>query len=114
MKIIRGKIFKTKFNVGDVVSCKVVKLMPFGAFAEIIPGIDGLIHISQISDKRIAKSADALTPGQVIDAKITEIDLENKKVNLSVRALLEEIAPAAPVNEPEEQAEKQIEETPAE
>jgi 4-hydroxy-3-methylbut-2-enyl diphosphate reductase len=98
------EIFKGKFDVGDVVSCKIVKLMPFGAFAEIIPGVDGLIHISQISDKRIAKAGDVLTTGQVVDAKITDLDLENKKVNLSIRALLEEIAPAAPVNETEAEA----------
>lgn len=84
------EVAKTKFNVGDVVSVRIVRLVPFGAFAELIPGIDGLIHISQIADKRIGKPADVLNIGEVVDAKITEIDWEAKKVGLSIRALLEE------------------------
>jgi 4-hydroxy-3-methylbut-2-enyl diphosphate reductase len=63
-------------------------MMPFGAFAEIMEGIDGLIHISQISDRRIAKPSDVLTVGQTVEAKITEISAENNKVNLSIKALL--------------------------
>ena len=63
--------------------------MTFGAFAEIVPGVDGLIHISQIADHRIDKPGDVLSEGQMVDAKITAIDYENKKVSLSIRALLE-------------------------
>lgn len=88
-------VFTSKYNVGDVANVKVVKLMTFGAFAEIVPGVDGLIHISQIADHRIEKPGDVLTEGQMVDAKITDIDLENKKVSLSIRALLE----ATPVEE---------------
>ena len=69
---------------------RIVKLMTFGAFAEIVPGVDGLIHISQIADHRIEKPGDVLAEGEKVDVKITDIDMENKKVSLSIRALLEE------------------------
>ena len=95
-------VFTTKYSVGDTASVKVVKLMTFGAFAEVVPGVDGLIHISQIADHRVEKPGDELTEGQVVDAKIIAIDEENKKVSLSIRALLEPAAPAeeeAPVEE---------------
>ena len=82
-------ILSEKYNEGDVVEAKVAGLTPFGAFAEIIPGIDGLIHISQISNKKIAKPADELSVGDVVTAKITAIDYEAKRVSLSMRALLE-------------------------
>ena len=81
--------FMTGYNVGDVVEAKVVKLMTFGAFAEIIPGVDGLIHISQIADKRIGKPEDVLSEGQTVQVKITDVDAENKRISLSIRALLE-------------------------
>ena len=82
--------FMTNYHVGDVVEAKVVKLMTFGAFAEILPGVDGLIHISQIADRRIGKPEDALSEGQVVNVKITDVDAENKRISLSIRALLEE------------------------
>ena len=82
--------FMTNYHVGDVVEAKVVKLMTFGAFAEILPGVDGLIHISQIADRRIGKPEDALSEGQVVRVKITDVDAENKRISLSIRALLEE------------------------
>ena len=82
--------FMTNYNVGDVVDAKVVKLMTFGAFAEILPGVDGLIHISQIADRRIGKPEDVLSEGQDVKVKITEVDAENKRISLSIRALLEE------------------------
>ena len=62
--------------------------MTFGAFAEIIPGVDGLIHISQIADRRIGKPEDVLSEGQEVDAKIIDIDAEHKRISLSIRALL--------------------------
>ncbi len=86
--------FMTGYAVGDVVNAKIVKLMTFGAFAEIIPGIDGLIHISQIADRRIAKPEDVLSEGQEVQVKITDVDAENKRISLSIRALLED-APEA-------------------
>ena len=84
--------FMTNYNVGDVVDAKVVKLMTFGAFAEILPGVDGLIHISQIADRRIGKPEDVLSEGQDVKVKITDVDAENKRISLSIRALLEETA----------------------
>ena len=84
--------FMTNYQVGDVCDAKVVKLMTFGAFAEILPGVDGLIHISQIADKRIGKPEDVLSEGQDVKVKITDVDAENKRISLSIRALLEETA----------------------
>ncbi len=84
--------FMTAYGVGDVVDAKIVKLMTFGAFAEILPGVDGLIHISQIADKRIGKPEDVLAEGQEVQAKITDVDAENKRISLSIRALLEAAA----------------------
>ena len=81
--------FTSTYDVGSVANVKVVKLMTFGAFAEIVPGVDGLIHISQIADHRVEKPGDELAEGQMVDAKIIAIDEENKKVSLSIRALLE-------------------------
>ena len=90
------EIAKRTFNEGDVVNVKVVRLVPFGAFVELIPGIDGLVHISQIANKRIGKPEDVLTVGEMVDAKITEIKWDEKKIGLSIRALIApEEAPAA-------------------
>ena len=82
-------IFTHTYAIGDVAPVKIVSLMPFGAFAEIVDGVDGLIHISEIADHRIGKPADVLQVGQVVDAKILDIDSEKQKVALSIRALLE-------------------------
>ena len=88
-------IFQNNYSVDDVVKATIVSMTTYGAFARIIPGIDGLIHISQIANKRINKPADELTIGQEVEAKITAIDLEKKRISLSIRALLpEEAAPA--------------------
>ena len=84
--------FCAKYKVGDTATVKVVKLVDFGAFAEILPGVDGLIHISQVADHRVDKVSDALTEGQEVEVKITEIDTERKRISLSVRALLEPAA----------------------
>ena len=81
-------IFMNQFKIGDVATVKIVKMMTFGAFAEIIPGVDGLIHISQIADRRIGKPEDVLSEGQEVDVKIIDIDAENKRISLSIRALL--------------------------
>ncbi len=87
--------FMEKFSVGDVAPAKIVKLMTFGAFAELLPGVDGLIHISQIADRRIGKPEDVLSEGQEVTVKIIDVDAENKRISLSIRALLndEEEAP---------------------
>ena len=88
-------IFKSQYAVGDIASVKIVSMMPFGAFAEIVDGVDGLIHISQIALQRIAKPADILENGQIVDARIIDIDDEKQKVSLSIRSLLEEAVAAA-------------------
>lgn len=80
--------FNELYSVNSVADVKIVKLMPFGAFAEIVPGVDGLIHISQIADRRIGKPDEVLSEGEVVQAKITDINEETKKVSLSIRALL--------------------------
>ena len=87
-------IFLNNYSVGDVIPVKIVSITSYGAFARIIPGIDGLIHISQIANKHIEKPQDELTVGQETEAKIIAVDPEKKRVSLSIRALLEE-APAA-------------------
>ncbi len=93
--------FMETYKVGDVASVRIVKLMTFGAFAEVVPGVDGLIHISQIADRRIEKPGDVLSEGQIVDAKITAVDEEKQKISLSIRALL-----TAPVDEDVEPAEE--------
>ena len=82
-------IFQNNYNVDDVVKVTIVSMTTYGAFARIIPGIDGLIHISQIANKHVAKPQDELTVGQEVEVKITAIDFEKKRVSLSIRALLE-------------------------
>lgn len=83
-------IFQNKYSVEDVVTVTIVSMTSYGAFARIIPGVDGLIHISQIANKRVTKPQDELKIGQEVEAKITAIDLEKKRVSLSIRALLPE------------------------
>ncbi len=85
-------IFTSKYAVGDVASVKIVNLTPFGAFAEIVPDVDGLIHISQLADKRVGAPAEVVSVGDVVDAKIVGIDEEKQKVSLSIRALTEDVA----------------------
>ena len=82
-------IFQNNYNVDDVVTVSIVSMTTYGAFARIIPGVDGLIHISQIANKHVAKPQDELTIGQEVEAKITAVDLEKKRVSLSIRVLLE-------------------------
>ena len=128
--------FCEKYAVGDIARVKVVKIVDFGAFAEILPGVDGLIHISQVADHRVEKVSDVLSEGQEVDVKITEIDTERKRISLSIRKLNEpekeekpaeepapvEEAPAeepapveeAPAEEPAPAEEAPVEETPAE
>ncbi len=106
-------IFKSRYAVGDIASVKIVNMMPFGAFAEIIDGVDGLIHISQLAMQRVAKPADILELGQVVDARITDIDDEKQKVSLSIRSLLEEAAAAAEAM-PEDYAAEEAVEAPVE
>jgi len=82
-------IFNSQYQIGDVATVKIVSIMPFGAFAEIVDGVDGLIHISQIADRKLGTPAEVLEVGQTVEAKIVDINNETKKVSLSIRALLE-------------------------
>lgn len=92
------EIFKANYPVGSVVTAKIVGMTAFGAFAQILPGVDGLIHISQIADRRIEKPQDELKNGQEVTVKITNVDFDNKRISLSIRALLED-APAEETTE---------------
>ena len=102
------EILKRDYPVDSVVDATVVGLTTFGAFATVIDGIDGLIHISQIADRHIASPKEVLSIGEVVKAKITEIDFDKKRVSLSIRALLEPAAEA--VEEVAEEAEEAVEE----
>ena len=77
-----------KYNVGDVASVKIVSTTTFGAFAQIIPGVDGLIHISQLANRHVAKPEEVVSVGDVVDAKIIQIEEDKKRVSLSIRELL--------------------------
>lgn len=81
--------FQSNYSVDDVVKAKIVSITPFGAFGQIMPGIDGLIHISQIADKRVINVKDVLSIGDEVEAKITEIDADKKRISMSIRALSE-------------------------
>ncbi len=98
------EIFKANYNVDDVVKATIVSITSFGAFAQIIDGVDGLIHISQIADKKVENVKDILTVGDVVDVKIIDIDTESKRISISMRALLEEADEA----EAEEAAEEVV------
>jgi len=89
------EIFKANYNIGDVVKATIVSITSFGAFAQIIDGVDGLIHISQIADKKVENVKDILSVGEEVDVKIIDIDTEAKRISISMRALLEEEAEEA-------------------
>lgn len=82
--------FKTNYAVGDIIPVTIVSITPFGAFAQIIDGVDGLIHISQLADKRVENVKDIVSVGDTVDVKIIDIDIDNKRISISMRALLED------------------------
>lgn len=86
--------FVADYAVNDVIKATIVSITEFGAFAQIIPGVDGLIHISQISTDRVTNIASVLTVGQEVDVKIIDIDTDKSRVSLSIKALMEDAAPA--------------------
>lgn len=107
------EILKRDYPVDSEIECKIVSLTSFGAFAQIIPGVDGLIHISQIAYKHIGSPAEVLKVGETVNAKIMEIDFDKKRVSLSIKALLdppaiEEVAEEAPVTEEAAPAETEV------
>ena len=79
------KLAAEKYAVGSIVEGKVVRMVPFGAFVELEPGVDGLVHISQIANKHVVKPEDELKVGEVINVKVLEVNPEQKKISLSKR-----------------------------
>ena len=92
----------TKYAVGNVVTGKVARMTDFGAFVELEPGVDALLHVSQISQEHVDKPSDVLSVGQVITAKVVDFNGEDKKISLSMKALQKEEA-AADTTEAEEE-----------
>lgn len=78
---------QNKYHINDVVKVKVNKIMPFGVFVELEPGVEGLVHISQIAERKIAKPDEELKMGQHVNAKIIELDLEAQRIELSIKEL---------------------------
>lgn len=108
------EILKRDYPVDSEVECKIVSLTSFGAFAQIIPGVDGLIHISQIAYKHIGTPAEVLKVGDVVKAKIMEIDFDKKRVSLSIKALLEPPVIEETTETPVEEAVEEVTEAPIE
>jgi len=107
------KLLQDQYQAGDVATVKIVSLTTFGAFAELIPGIDGLIHISQIADRKIANPADVLKVGDEVQAEVVDIDYEARRVSLSMRSLIEKAKAEAEEEIVQENAEYLAEEAPA-
>ena len=84
------EILKRDYPIGSAVKAKIVGLTTFGAFASVIPGIDGLIHISEISHSHIGNPAEVLKVGDEVDVKILDVDFDKKRVSLSMKALIDE------------------------
>ncbi len=80
--------FKAEYPIGCTFKAPVVSITKFGAFVRILPGVDGLVHISEISNERVEKVSDALSVGQEVEVKLTDVDYEKKRISLSMKALL--------------------------
>ena len=98
-----------KYQVGDVVKGNVVRLVNFGAFVEIEKGVDGLVHVSQISNQWLENPVSALQVGQEVEAKIIDINIEKEKMTLSIKALLPEIEKPADEEEKSSKSKKRKE-----
>ena len=94
--------FKAEYPIGSVFTAPVVSITKFGAFVRILPGIDGLVHISEISNERVEKVSDVLSVGQEVNVKLIDVDYDKKRISLSMKALLNE----APADEAEEEGEE--------
>ena len=92
-KMIQDLTFKAE--VGMICKGKVVRIIPIGAFVELAPGVDALLHVSQISKDHVEKPADALTVGQEVEAKVVDFNVEEKKISLSIKALFAPEEPEA-------------------
>ncbi|MEG0617583.1 MAG: S1 RNA-binding domain-containing protein, partial [Oscillospiraceae bacterium] len=80
---------RTEFPIGTVFKAPVVSITKFGAFVRMLPGIDGLVHISEISSERVEKVSDALAVGQEVEVKLIDIDFDKKRISLSMKVLEE-------------------------
>jgi 4-hydroxy-3-methylbut-2-enyl diphosphate reductase len=104
---------ESRYQVGDIIEGKVVQLKEYGAFIEIEPGLDGLVHISEIAYKRVQSPANELEIGQLVNAKILDIDTEKRRISLSIKETLDRDAEKAEADAPAE-PEEAPEEAPAE
>lgn len=101
-------VINEKYEVGQIVDGKVVQIKEYGAFVELEPGLDGLVHISEVAHKRVANIADELSVGQQVSAKILEIDQERRRISLSIKETLDApVAEEAPVEDTEEAADEE-------
>lgn len=89
-------VIDDNYSVGQIVAGKVVQLKEYGAFVELEPGLDGLVHISEVANKRVANINEELTIGQEVKAKILDIDTERKRISLSIKDALGEETPETP------------------
>lgn len=89
-------VIEDNYSVGQIVAGKVVQLKEYGAFVELEPGLDGLVHISEVANKRVANINEELTIGQEVKAKILDIDTERKRISLSIKDALGEETPETP------------------
>ena len=104
------KIASEKYQPGTIVTGKVARMTDFGAFIELEPGLDALLHVSQISKKHVKKPADVLKQGQIIDAKVVDFKEEEKKISLSRRDFEDDLVPDEPVQEETAEAAETVEE----
>ena len=88
-----------KLQEGEVITGKVVSIQQFGAFVEVVPGVEGLVHVSQLARSRVARPADAVSVGQEVRARIRKIDRDKKRISLSIRDLQEEEKKSVEVKE---------------
>ncbi len=103
-------LVNTKYNIGDIISGRVVNLTDFGAFVEIEPGLEGLVHISQISKEHVKTTSDALKVNEEVEVKILGIDKEKQRISLSIKDATEDEAGEEPsVEEVDEEEDENLE-----
>ena len=96
------KVHAGDIKAGDVIEGKVVKFMAFGAFVELFPGVEGLVHINEITDENIAKPSDVLEIGQMVKVKVLDVNKENKRISLSIKEAVERSTEYMQYNDEEE------------
>ncbi len=99
-------VINEKYQIGEIVTGKVVQIKEYGAFVELEPGLDGLVHISEVAHKRVNDVAEELTLGETVEAKILDIDTERKRISLSIKQTVEMPAAEAEVSEEEYEVEE--------